>query len=289
MANLDPITGGGGATALRDGTEGSGANFGFLKNTPVENNEAEVPVKILKYGLETDSGGAGRWRGGGGTVLEFKTYSPNTTVTARNRDRSHFTPWGSNGGGAGKPSSFFLNPGTDKEINLGNTDVVKIEPGDVIRIASSGAGGWGDPLEREPEKVLNDVLRGFVSREAARNEYGVVIYEKKMSVDETKVLRAQMSNQKQETANSNGQAFNFGFNEYRQNFENVWTQKNYSVLMEAIWRLPVDWRFFVKHQVFARMDRLDQSDIIGDGTEVERLLEEIASEYPDISNDLYPH
>ena len=289
MANLDPITGGGGATALRDGTEGSGANFGFLKNTPVEINEAEVPVKILKYGLETDSGGAGRWRGGGGTVLEFKTYSPNTTVTARNRDRSHFTPWGSDGGGAGKPSSFFLNPGTDKEVNLGNTDVVKIEPGDVIRIASSGAGGWGDPLEREPEKVLNDVLRGFVSREAARNEYGVVIYEKKLSVDETKTLRAQMRNQKQETPNNNGQAFNFGFNEYRQNFENVWTLKNYSVLMEAIWRLPVDWRFFVKHQVFARMDRLDQSDIIGDGTEVERLLEEIASEYPDISNDLYPH
>ena len=108
-------------------------------------------------------------------------------------------------------------------------------------------------------------------------------------MDETKALRAQMRNQKQETANSNGQAFNFGFNEYRQNFENVWTLKNYSVLMEAIWRLPVDWRFFVKHQVFARMDRLDQSDIIGDGTEIERLLKEIAREYPDISNDLYPH
>ena len=59
MANLDPITGGGGGTAFRDGTEGSGANHGFLKNTPVEINEAEVPVKILKYGLATDSGGAG--------------------------------------------------------------------------------------------------------------------------------------------------------------------------------------------------------------------------------------
>ena len=64
MANLDPITGGGGGTPFRDGAEGSGANFAFLKNTPVEINEAEVPVKIRKYGLAPNSGGAGRWRGG---------------------------------------------------------------------------------------------------------------------------------------------------------------------------------------------------------------------------------
>ena len=76
MANLDPITGGGGGVAFRDGTEGSGANYGFLKNTPVEINEAEVPVKILKYGLATDSGGAGRWRGGTGTTLEFPGLLP---------------------------------------------------------------------------------------------------------------------------------------------------------------------------------------------------------------------
>ena len=66
MANLDPITGGGGAVAHRDGTEASGGHKGFFKNTPVEINEAEVPVKILKYGLAPDSAGAGRWRGGTG-------------------------------------------------------------------------------------------------------------------------------------------------------------------------------------------------------------------------------
>ena len=103
MANLDPITGGAGGVSFRDGTEGSGASYGFLKNTPVEINEAEVPVKILKYGLAPDSGGAGRWRGGTGTTLEFQVFSPNTVVTARNRDRSHFTPWGMKGGHAGKP------------------------------------------------------------------------------------------------------------------------------------------------------------------------------------------
>ena len=118
MANLDPITGGGGAVSFRDGTEGSGANFGFLKNTPVEINEAEVPVKILSYGLAADSGGAGRYRGGTATSLTFQVFSPHTVVTARNRDRSFFTPWGGNGGKAGKPSAFFLNPGSNQRFFL---------------------------------------------------------------------------------------------------------------------------------------------------------------------------
>ena len=100
MANLDPITGGAGGIAFRDGTEGSGANFAFLKNTPVEINEAEVPVKILKYGLATDSGGAGRWRGGTGTTLEFQVFSPHTTVTA---DSDTARPgWRSSGCGRGR-------------------------------------------------------------------------------------------------------------------------------------------------------------------------------------------
>ncbi len=94
MANLDPITGGGGGTPFRDGTEGSGANFAFLKNTPVEINEAEVPVKILAYGLATDSGGTGRYRGGTGTTLLFQVFSPNTVITARNRDRTRFCTLG---------------------------------------------------------------------------------------------------------------------------------------------------------------------------------------------------
>ena len=58
--------------------------------------------------------------------------------------------------------------------------------------------------------------------------------------------------------------------------------------MDAIWRLPVDWRFFVKHQVFARVSRLDKDEITGNGNEVQRILEEVASEYPDVSRALIP-
>ncbi len=275
MANLDPITGGAGGVSFRDGTEGSGANYGFLKNTPVEINEAEVPVKILSYGLARDSGGAGRWRGGTGTSLEFKVFAPNTVVTARNRDRTHFTPWGAQGGHAGKPSSFYLNPGSNREVDLGNTDVVRIGPGDVIRITSAGAGGWGSPLEREPERVLSDVQRGFVSEQAARDEYGVVIVEGEVDARASAELRAEMR-----AADGNR---GFGYNEARIRFEQVWTRSNFTALSEILSKLPVDWRFFVKHRIFEAIERMSDDERTGGGDEVHRAFQSIAAEYTELA------
>src|SRR5579883_317070 len=134
MAALEPMVGGGGAMPGSDGSNGSGGNAGFLKNTPVEINEVEVPVRILRYGLTPDSGGAGKHRGGLSVTLEFEAFSPNTVVTARNRDRTRFQAWGLLGGKAGASSSFVLNRGTPKERDLGNTDILTVEPGDVIEI-----------------------------------------------------------------------------------------------------------------------------------------------------------
>jgi N-methylhydantoinase B len=271
MANLDPITGGGGGTSFRDGTEGSGANFGFLKNTPVEINEAEVPVKILRYGLAADSGGAGRHRGGTGTTLEFQVSAPDTVVTARNRDRSRFTPWGSCGGDAGKPSVFLLNPGTNHEVNLGNTDVVTVQPGDIIRITSAGAGGWGSALEREPERVLEDVRRGFVSIALAREEYGVVILDGAVDAEATAALRTRLAAGRRR----NG----FGFNQARVDFERVWTRASYERLTALLAKLPVEWRFFVKHRVFESIERLPDRERTGTGDEVERSFRQVAGNY----------
>ncbi len=275
MANLDPITGGSGGFAFRDGTEGSGASYGFLKNTPVEINEAEVPVKILKYGLATDSGGAGRRRGGTGTTLEFQVFSPHTVVTARNRDRSHFTPWGMRGGHAGKPSSFLLNPGSNREVNLGNTDVVTANPGDVIRITSAGAGGYGSPLEREPDRVLTDVRRGFVTPEAARAEYGVVIADDAVDEEATGALRERM-------AAGDGHR-GFGYSEARNAFERMWTRENYEALTAILAQLPVEWRFFVKHRVFEAVERMPEAERTGEGEEVRRAFSVLAAEYPELA------
>jgi N-methylhydantoinase B len=275
MANLDPITGGGGGTSTRDGTEGSGANFGFLKNTPVEINEAEVPVKILRYGLARDSGGAGRFRGGTGTTLEFQVSSPDTIVTARNRDRSRFTPWGSCGGDAGKPSEFLLNPGTNHEVNLGNTDVVTVQPGDIVRITSAGAGGWGNALEREPTRVLEDARRGFVSLAKAEAEYGVVIRDGSVDNNATAALRVRLG----ATRRRNG----FGFNPARQEFESVWTRRHYERLTALLAKLPVEWRFFIKHRVFEAMERLPVVQRTTTGDEVERAFRQVAGQYAQLN------
>jgi len=274
MANLDPITGGAGGSALRDGTEGSGASYGFLKNTPVEINEAEVPVKILKYGLAPDSGGAGRQRGGTGTTLEFQVFSPHTVVTARNRDRSRFTPWGMEGGHAGKPSSFFLNPDTNREVNLGNTDVVTANPGDIIRITSAGAGGYGSPLEREPERVLTDVRRGFVTAQAAHAEYGVVIADDAVDGAATDMRRRQRTDDDHR---------GFGYSQARTAFERVWTAANYEALTAILARLPVDWRFFVKHRLFEAIERMPKTERTGEGEEVRRAFSLLAAEYPEMA------
>ena len=117
IAAINPVVGGGGGMPHRDGTNGSGADSAYLKNTPIEINETEVPVRFLRYGLLPDSGGAGRWRGGLATVLEFQVFAPDTRITVRNRDRCRFRPWGTLGGKAAEPSDFILNPGTHAREN----------------------------------------------------------------------------------------------------------------------------------------------------------------------------
>src|SRR5207248_495927 len=101
MASIGPVGGGAGGGPFADGAEGSGANMSFLKNTPVEINEAEVPVSIRAYGLVPDTGGPGRYRGGLAATMEFQVFAPQTMVTARNRDRSIITAWGVRGGRPG--------------------------------------------------------------------------------------------------------------------------------------------------------------------------------------------
>ena len=193
MASIDPITGGAGGWSGGDGADGSGANSSFLKNTPVEINETEVPIKVLRYGLVPNSGGAGRHRGGLATQLEFKVFAPNTVVTARNRDRTRFSSWGSMGGRPGATSCFWRNQGTNDAVDLGNTDVVPLDPGDVILVTSSGGGGFGPPAERDAKAVLFDVQQGKVSVQAAADDYGVVIRDGAIDETATAARRARLA------------------------------------------------------------------------------------------------
>lgn len=280
MASIDPITGGAGGSSAGDGTDGSGANNSFLKNTPVEINEIEVPVRILRYGLVPDSGGPGRFRGGLATCLEFKVFTPNTVVTARNRDRTRFAAWGAAGGQPGMTSEFWRNQHQPHAINLGNTDVVTLDPGDVIRVTSAGAAGWGDPLLRDPEAVAFDAAQGKVSVELAATQYGVVLVNGAVDQAATAKLRATMSPASNEP---------FAYNENRVAFEKVWTFQNYATLTELLGRLPVHWRYFVKREVFDRVARLPVESRRGDGSEVQTAFDAVISSLPQIRAALAAH
>jgi N-methylhydantoinase B len=238
MASINPITGGGGGWAREDGQDGSNS---FLKNTPVEITESEVPIRVLSYGLLTDSGGAGRHRGGLAAQMTFQVFTPNSVVTARNRDRVRFSCWGLAGGQPGATCSFVRNPGTPQAEELGSTDVVRCAPGDVLRISASGAGGWGDPFERPLAAVLDDVAQGKVSEQGAR-AYGVALRDGALDEAATAALRAAP----RRTATSG-----MTLDPARLAFEKVWSDAAWDRLSEKLFALPVDWRFFMKHQVFA--------------------------------------
>ncbi len=141
IAAVNPVVGGGGGMPHRDGTNGSGADAAYLKNTPIEVTETETPVEFVKYGLARDSGGPGRWRGGLATEMAFRVFAPDSRVTARNRDRSFFRPWGVLGGRAAGLSDMMVNPGTPHAKRLGNIDTVVLQPGDVLEIRSAAVEG----------------------------------------------------------------------------------------------------------------------------------------------------
>jgi N-methylhydantoinase B len=274
MASIGPVGGGAGGGPYADGAEGCGANMSYLKNTPVEINEAEVPVRILRYGLVSDSGGAGCWRGGSALEMEFQLFAPQSMVTARNRDRSIFSAWGLRGGMPGATSRFAKNPDTDHCVELGSIDIVPCDPGDIILIQGPGAGGYGNPLDRPANDVLSDVRRGFVSAARAKSDYGVVIGED-LVIDAaaTARLRGNMSRQRVITE--------FGHGEGRVAFERVWTQPRYAALTRILSEVPVTWRFFIKHGVFGALKgRIAPPD--GGAADVYRAYQTIVARFEDL-------
>lgn len=167
----------------RDGLEGvpnPGAN---QSNQPVELIEAQVPMEIGSYGLVPDSGGAGRYRGGLALVREYHMLGDEAIMSMRSDRRSH-PPYGLHGGKPGTPSWNILNPGPHQRIlpTLPMEGVI-LKKGDVLRHIQPGGGGYGNPFERDPHAVYEDVLDEKLSIEYVRREYGVVIDPDDMSLD----------------------------------------------------------------------------------------------------------
>ena len=277
MASINPMTGGAGGSSFGDGADGSGANSSFLKNTPVEVNEAEVPIRFRRYGLVPDSGGAGKARGGLATELEFQLFSPNSVVTARNRDRTRFSTWGAMGGDPGATSSFWRNPDSNHAEDLGNTDVVNLDPGDIIRIKAAGGAGWGPAWERDPALVMRDVAEGKVSVAAAARDYGVVVRDGALDAAASESARAQLA-----AAAASRAPTHFRFNPARDAYEREWTDASYAALAAVLAMLPVHWRHFVKRRIFDRVAAMPAAERRADGGHVRAIFAEAIASFPEL-------
>lgn len=150
------------------------------RNNPVEVLETKAPLLIERYGLRQDSGGPGEHRGGLGITRVYRFLAPSSAVTLVKKTKTR--PWGMNNGGDGENCHVIVRPGTDQERVTGMV-YEPMAPGDVLANCSGGGGGWGDPFTRDPEKVLHDVRDGYVSLTSARNDYGVEIDEKTLTVN----------------------------------------------------------------------------------------------------------
>ena len=187
--NNDGPRGGG---PFADGADGAAAPITNQANTPIESIEASQPLLINRYEFVPDTEGAGKYRGGLALRREFQLTEEEATLQIRS-DRGKFLPWGVRGGGPGSPTVNIFNPQAKNEVLPGKF-IRTLKRGDVYRLTQAGAGGYGDPLEREPDAVLADVVQEKVSLERAREAYGVVITPETMSVDlsATEALRSQM-------------------------------------------------------------------------------------------------
>ena len=181
-----------GARADRDGIEGISNPAANLSNQPIEMIEAEMPVEVLQYGFLADSGGAGRNRGGLSFVREFRFLQP-TGFNLRGDRRDH-PPYGLEGGGTGGPSSHTHITADGTELSLPTMPMHGFAAArdDIFRLVGAGGGGYGDAMERDPARVLADVVAEKVSIEGAVRDYGVVIDRQSLTVDpdQTADLRA---------------------------------------------------------------------------------------------------
>jgi N-methylhydantoinase B len=159
------------------------------RNIPVEFAEARWPFVVERLGLAVDSGGPGRHRGGLGYDKHIRMLRDASFMSIA--DRSVLACWGVRGGRAGRPFSVVIDPGGPNERTVDAlADNEPVRAGEVIRIRTTGGGGWGDPLERPYDEVVRDVAWGKVSVEGARADYGVVIVDGALDQAASDALRS---------------------------------------------------------------------------------------------------
>ena len=173
---MDPLVSNAtGGSAERDGADAQQPCIHNSSNIPAEIMEIDTPIMVEEYALLQDTEGAGKSRGGLGMVRQYRNTSPDTQIQIR-ADRVKYPPYGLHGGQESAKTRVILNPDSNPE-ELPNKVIIPVQQGDSWRLECPGGGGWGNPIERNPEAVLTDVIEGKVSLKRAKDTYGVVIRE----------------------------------------------------------------------------------------------------------------
>jgi 5-oxoprolinase (ATP-hydrolysing) len=189
--HLDNNEGAYGGRFGKDGMDAVDTLYANTRNTPIEDIESHFPLRVERYELAEDRAGAGKWRGGFGAIRDVTFLQDG--LTSAEGEGNVFAPPGLFGGLPGAPGELVRNPGRSDETHLPSKIFTQRVPkGTTIRQASPCGGGYGDPIERQPELVREDVIDGLVSLASAERLYGVVIdpHSLKLDTTATESLRA---------------------------------------------------------------------------------------------------
>jgi N-methylhydantoinase B len=167
---LETLGGGFGARATKDGLDGVQVHITNTSNLPVEGLESEYPLRVERYELERDSGGCGTWRGGMGFRRQIRSLHDECRVSMRGT-RVRSAPWGLFGGQDG--GSYRVEP--DDGVAPFKLSAGLLMKGQSIAIVTPGSGGYGPPVERDPDLVRQDLREDRISVEVARDVYGLAV------------------------------------------------------------------------------------------------------------------
>jgi N-methylhydantoinase B len=174
--------GGMGARPGKDGIDVIETDVSNCMNIPVESVEMNFPLMIRRARLHAGSAGAGQFRGGLGLEKVFEATTTDVTVSHRG-ERFASSPWGLHGGRPAPRAHAFVVRADGRREEVPSKKMLTLHPGDQLWEYIAGGAGHGDPLERDPDLVLADVLDGKISRESARADYGVALTPGDAAVD----------------------------------------------------------------------------------------------------------
>ena len=199
FVDYEVYAGGSGARATKDGIDGIANHTTNTSNLPIEALESEFPILVERYAFVPDSGGPGRFRGGLSVVREVRGLHGDLVVGGWGCNQRE-APRGLGGGGDGVPGAFEIAAadGAVRETARSTVPGLQLRAGETLRVRTSGGGGAGDPLDRDPARVLHDVHLDKVSIEHAKAGYGVVVEHDVVNLAASEQLRSDMRNARQQ-------------------------------------------------------------------------------------------